>query len=44
MEMNQSLNETDFTETYKKYTSVFEIQQVYTPKVNETETTKLQST
>lgn len=42
MEMNQSLNETDFTETYKTYTSVYEIQHVYTLKVNETDTTKLQ--
>jgi hypothetical protein len=42
MEMNESFNETDFSETYKKYASVYEIQQVYTLKVNETDTTKLQ--
>nr|OQO24438.1 hypothetical protein B0A51_09112 [Rachicladosporium sp. CCFEE 5018] len=41
LEMNHSFNETDFSETWNKYASLYRYHQVYTLKLNQTDPAKL---
>lgn len=43
MEFKSSFNETDFTETFKKYASVYEVQQVYKLSLKEADAQKVQA-